>query len=169
MTKTTLSIDGQYGSVNMTITAALVSALASLTTAEAIDISSVVARVEEGSAPTRQNAEDTVVGDKTKIISPATSISAASYTIYFYYTQGKETLGTDDIDPVTICREIMQLAVPLPIVFDWSIGGAVGDEKSTTAVDTYIQSVGNQIPGTAGKMMIPVQIYTSNVTTAVIT
>lgn len=170
MTKTTKSVDGQYGLVEMTITTALTTALASLTTAEDIDIGSVVARVEEGSPPSREVNSDTVVDDKSKIISPSTSIDPGDYTIYFYYTQGKETLGTDTIDPVSVCREIMQLATPLPLQFHWSIGGETGDEKdSTDPTDTYIQSVGNQVPGEAGRKLIPVHIFTANVTTAVIT
>ena len=170
MTKTTKSVDGQYGLVEMTFSAALVAALASLTTAETIDISSVVARVEEGNSISREITEDPVVGDKTKIISPSTSLSAADYTIFFYYTQGKEALGTDTIDPVVILREAHLLATPLPISFAWSIGGAVGDEKETTsATDTYIQSVGTAVPGESGRKLIPVHIFTSDVTVSTIT
>lgn len=169
MAKTTKSVDGQYGLVELTFSAEAVAALASLTTAETIDISSIVARVEEGSTSSREVTEDAVVGDTTKIISPGTSLSAEEYTIYLYYTQGKETLGTDSIDVVTVLREAHKLATPVPIPFGWSIGGAVGDERfDTSATDTYLKSIGGAVPGEAGRKLIPVTVFTSETTPSTI-
>ena len=169
MTKTTKSVDGQYGLVDLTFSAALVLALASLTTAETIDVSSLVARVEESSSSSREVTEDPVVGDITKIISPGSSLSAAEYVIYFYYTQGKETLGTDNIDVVTVLMEAHKLNPAVPIPFGWSIGGAVGDEREdTSATDTYLKNVGTAVPGEKGRKLIPVTIFTSDVTPSTI-
>lgn len=167
MTKTTKSVDGQKGLVEMTTTSVHTTVLGSLTTAEDMDLSSVVARVEEGSPPSLEIQADPVVGDDTKIISPATSFDPGDYTIYLYYTQGKETIGTDLVDPVTVIREIFK--AKLPIQFHWSVGGEVGDEKFSTDPDnTYIQSVGTATPGEAGKKLVPVHIYTADVTPSTI-
>lgn len=169
MTKTTKSVDGQFGLVEVTFSAALVTALTSLITAETVDISSIVARVEESSSSSREITEDTVVGDITKIISPESTLSAAEYVIYFYYTQGKETLGTDAIDVVTVLMEAHKLNPAISIPFGWSIGGAVGDEREdTSATNTFLKNVGTAVPGEKGRKLIPVTIFTSDVTPSTI-
>jgi len=173
MAKTALSVDGQFGLVDMTITAAHVAALPVLNpvrTPGKIVLSTVVARIEEGSPPSREVMEDFVVGDITPIVTPSSTMTGANFTIYFYYTKGKETLAPNSLDPITLLRQLHLLQPQLPVPFGWSIGGAIGDQREDTdANHTFITSIGSAVPGEKGKKLIPVGISTASVATSTIT
>ncbi len=176
MAKTTHAINEERGKVWVDVDAAAVAALVGLTTAEEIDLSSCVREISidsHGEAPVA-GEDDYVIDDDTPLIEPSARLGSVGLTITFYYTQGKETLGTDSLDPVEgLFRPMKNLGgdrVPLPIA--WSVGkGAVGDIKySTSDSDSYVTDVEYPAFGSGGnKVLINVKVTASSASGAPIT
>ena len=170
MAKTTYTKDGRRGYCKVTVTAAMVSALATLTTAEEVDLSSVVEQIEQVQTADREIQEDYVIGDVDPITTPEETLSAERYRITLYYTQGKEQLGTDNIDPYSdLIRPLHEQAVALPFQHKWSVGGATGDEEeATSSTDTFIESIDKPVVGQRGKVKLTYTIRTTKTTASVI-
>lgn len=170
MTKTVYSTDGRRGYCKVVVSAAMVSALSTLDTAEEIDFSSVVEQIEQTQTADREIAEDYVIGDIDPIVSPEEVLTSERYRVTLYYTKGQEALGTDTIDPYSdLIRPLHELAVALPIQHKWSIGGETGDEEeATSATDTFIQSIDKPVPGTRGRMKLTYTITTTKTAVSVI-
>ncbi len=152
MTKTTKAISIKRGYFHVDITAAIVAALSGLTTVEELDFSSVVEVVEQVQEAASEIAEDFVIGDDDPIVTMDASASAEKYKVTMFYTQGKETLGTDSVDPYTdVIRAIREHTSPLPVQFLWAVGGNTGDEEeATSATDCYISSISKPVPAASG-------------------
>ena len=172
MAKTTKAISGAIGKCYLVLSTEWVTALASLTTAETIDISSLVKSVTQNNVAERTIDKDYVIDDPNPIISPENTLTAERYTIAFYYTQGQETIGTDALDPATLLREMHLHPVQYPLQFKWVIGKpTVGNEEySTSPTDSYLVSVATPVVAGqgSGKVLIPVVVDTPPPTVALI-
>lgn len=154
--------------VEVQITAAAVSAIASLTTAEWIDLSSIFAGpLEQDQIPTKDVEETNVSGDAAPIVSTGPA-SARRLTFNFLYTEG-EVLGTDNLDPYQdIFKPILEYnGSDLALPFRWSPkGGNTGDNQyATSTTETFLLSVGDPVGGVnSSKIMFPVSIVTPDLT-----
>lgn len=159
MAKTANAISPRRGKLEMVISAAMVTAT-SLTTAETVDLSSVVKAVEGGGL-TRAINKEYVIGDDTPISDYDTRLERGDLQIVFLYTNGLEEFGTDDFDLYSVLKEIAEYtAEDLSVQFIWSpAGGAVGDEEFTTdAAESFITSLSDPVGGvdTGGKLQVTV-------------
>lgn len=173
MAKTTRSVSLKRGYFKVNLTAAINTALSLgiATPPEVLDLSSVVESLEQNAQAERILNEDFVIGDDDPIITPENTLSAEAYLCTMYYTQGKETLGSGTWDPYTeIIRAIHEHDTALPVQFDWSVGGAVGDEEeSTSATDCYITAISKPVVGGSGKVRVTFAFRTPKTTRSIIT
>lgn len=172
MAKTIYSVDGRRGYFKINITTAINTALglAIATPPEEVDLSKVVESVEQNQTADREIAEDYVIGDPDPIVTPAEAHSAESYTVTLFYTQGKETVSSVNVDPYTdILRPLHQLTTALPLQCFWSVGGDVGDEEEATDADeTFITSLSKPVVGQSGKVRVSFTIRTPKTQVSVI-
>lgn len=172
MAKTTKSISIKRGYFHVDISAAIVAALAGLTTAEELDFSSVVESIEQNNEAEREISEDFVIGDADPIITPEDVLTSEGYLVTMFYTQGKETIGTDSLDPYTdVIRAIHENSTALPVQFLWSVGGNTGDEEEqTSTTDCYITAVSKPVPSasSSGKSRVTFAFRTPKTTVSVI-
>lgn len=157
--------------IEIQVTAAMVTALASLTTAEWIDLSSIFPGPLNNNQPkTRESESTNVSGDTSPILSVGPG-GTEQYTFTFLYTEG-EVLGTDNLDLYQdILKPVMDTEPVLIVPFRYSpAGGATGDNLYTfSSTGTYIMSVTPPVGGvTANKIMITVVVETENVTVSTI-
>lgn len=172
MAKTANSVSPRRTKSELTIPAAVATALASVTTQETIDISSVVVDVQLGSEPERTITEQMVHGDDKAILELAKDITPATINITILYTKGKDALGTDELDVHSLFWEIFNhTASALSIPYTWSPTGAVGDEEfSTDANETYVMKCPPPVGGTTNeKIKVVISLRTPNITKAIIT
>ncbi len=172
MAATTKWQTNRYVLPEVNVTAAMVTALASLSTSEWIDLSSIFAGpVAQDQAPTKEVEETPVSGSGVPIVSVGPA-SARRFSWTLLYTEG-ETLGTDNLDvyqdlfkPV-IDHSTSELVVP----FRWSpVGGASGDNRyATSTTGTFLLSVSDPVGGvTSNKIMIVVSFVTEDLTVSTI-
>lgn len=171
MAKTSAWATARFNKVEVQVTAAMVTALASLTTAEWIDLSSIFAGpLNQDQAPTKDVEETPVSGDAEPIVSVG-SASARRFTFNMLYTEG-ETLGTDSLDPYQdLFKPVIDYEGDLAVPFRWSPkGGNSGDyQYSTSTTGTFVISVSDPVgPVTSEKIMFSVAIVTEDLTPATI-
>lgn len=167
MAKTTKSVTGRYAKLEVVVSAAMVSAIGSLTTAETIDLSSIFSGpAAQDQAPTKDVEETPVSGDAEPINSVG-SASSRRFSYTFLYTEG-DTIGTDNLDPYQdLFKPIIDYEGDLPVQFIYSPkGGASGDyEYTTSATDSFIISVTDPVGGVnSSKLMYTVSIVTGTYT-----
>ena len=167
MAKTSKWKTNRFVKVEVQVTAAMVTALSSLTTAEWIDLSSIFAGpLNQDQVPTKDVEETPVSGDAEPIVSVGAA-SARRFTFNFLYTEG-ETLGTDTLDPYQdIFKPVIDYEGQLSVPFRWSPnGGASGDALYTTSsTGTFIISVSDPVGGVnSNKIMFSVSIVTEALT-----
>lgn len=172
MAKTANATGAKRAKVELTINAAAVTALASLTTAETIDISSIVKSISGGDL-TRVVEKEYVIGDSAAIETYDPQLVYSDLVIVFLYTNGKDSLGTDTLDIGDVLDEIatyVNSSLSLPVI--WSMaGGAVGDEERLTgANDTRIVGLTQPQGGvdTAGKVQRTLTLSVQSVTKATV-
>lgn len=172
MAKTTAWVTNRFVKVEIQVTSAMVTALASLTTAEWIDISSIFAGpIGQPQQLTRDIEETPVSGDGTPITS-ASGPSSRRMSFAVLYTEG-ETLGTDNLD---IYQDLLKPAMEyasgvLSVPIRWSpAGGGSGDNQYTTSTtESFITALGDPIGGvTSEKIMIPFEVNTPDLTTSTV-
>ena len=173
MAKTANATGAKRAKVELVVSSAMVTALASLTTAESIDISSIVKSISGGDL-TRGVEKEYVVGDSAAIETYDPQLIYSDMVIVFLYTNGKDTLGTDTIDVGEILDELAVYTTSnLSPQIVWSMaGGAVGDEERLTgATDTRIVGLTQPQGGvdTTGKVQRTLTLSVQTVTKATIT
>ena len=162
MAKTNNSLSARRTQLEVTVSAALVAALASLTTAEDIDMGSITMEVAQAQVSEREITEDNVFGDIAPIITPDGVVSGERYDVTILYTQGKDQLGTDLIDiysDLLLPLHLLQDAISIP--HSWSpAGGNVGDERYVTDPNqTFLASLPKPVGGSSSdKIKITYQI-----------
>ena len=167
MAKTTNSIGGRRGNISAVVSAAMVSALSGLTTAETIDLSSVSVAMEEVSAAVREVDEDYVLGDASPIITADDVLSSREFRMDFYYTQGSETLGTDTLDPYAMYKEVHEHTAALSFQHTWGIGATPAETFTTSATETFIMEVTTPVPtGERNKVRFSVRFRTTSIAVA---
>lgn len=169
MAKTNNSVFGTKGYLKVEVTAAMVSALASLTTAEVIDISPIVESIEQTSEEESEIAADHALGDNDPILDVNPNRGVESYQITLFHTRGLEALGTDLIDPYEdIFRAIRENDPTLSVPITWSMGGESGDtEEASSSTETFITGIGKPVSAD-GKVRVTVSFTTPPTTSSVI-
>ncbi len=167
MARTSKWVAFRYAKVEVEVTAAMVTALASLSTAEFIDLSSIFAGpMDQDQSPTKDVEETPVSGDANPIVSVGPA-SARQYTWNMLYTEG-ETLGSDNLDVYQdLFKAIIDHSAALIIPFRWSPnGGASGDNSyATSTTGTFVTSVSDPVGGvTSEKIMFSVSFITEDLT-----
>lgn len=149
MSKTVYSIYGDGGFVKLTVSAALAAAVDTLTTPEAIDLSSCVEKLEQVTEEESEVSQDWVVGDNDPIVDVSEKRGMERYRVTLFYTQGKEELGTDALDPYSdLVRAIREQAPAVSVPHSWSIGGASGQEQEATDTNkTFITKISKPVFG----------------------
>jgi hypothetical protein len=171
MAKTAAALSFRSAKVEFDVTAAMTAALASLTTVEWIDISSIFnGPLDQGQQVTLPIAETNVSGDSDPIVSVGPN-SGRVYNVTVLFTEG-ETLGSDNID---FYQDYLQPAIEaspaLPIHMRWSPnGGASGDAQFTTETGNSWLSALSDPVGVVDENLIQVQfsITTGGITTATV-
>ena len=172
MAKTPNSVSARRMKTEVEVTAAMVSALASLITAESIDISQVVVEWAQNSPPQRPVDKQPVQGDNYPILTQDDGISETTFNVTILYTKGADTLGTDTVDYYQdILRPTFHNATPLSFPHVFSATGALGDYEYTThSTETFITACPDPVGGAnSEKIKLTYTIETSRVTDAVIT
>ena len=130
MAKTDDWLTLRFAKVEFEVTAAMVTALASLTTNEWIDISSIFAGpLDQPQEISRDIEETPVSGDGTPITSSGT-LSARQFAFNILYTEG-EVLGTDNLDIYQdLLKPLMEYASgALSMPVRWSPNGGAGGDN----------------------------------------
>ncbi len=172
MPETQQAIIGEGFKVELVVSAAMVSALASLSTAETIDISPIV-KVVGGGGLTRAVAKDYAFGGQAAVQAYSKHLVQGDMTFQIFYTNGQEALGTDNLDIYTILREILKYTtsnLSVQIVYS-PAGGATGDMQYTSsAVSTFIAGLTdpNGDAAAAGFIMTTLTMSTPDLTEAVV-
>jgi hypothetical protein len=172
MAKTDDWVTNRFVKVELQVTAAMVTALASLTTAEWIDISSIFAGpLDQPQEITKDVEETPVSGDATPITSLGTA-SARRFAFTVLYTEG-EVLGTDNLDPYQdILKPVVEYgSAALSMPMRWSpAGGNSGDNLYTTsATESWVTSLSDPVGGvTSEKIMISFELSTPDLTTSTV-
>lgn len=172
MTKTAFGVNGKRTKVELVVTAAMVTALASLTTAETIDISQIVKSISGGDL-TRVVNKEYVTGDAAAILDYDTDKQYSDIVLVFLHTNGEEVMGTDTIDIGAVLDELADyIASNLSLQIIWSVaGGGSGDEERlSSATETFIVGLTQPVGGvdTAGKVQRTLTLSTSAVTKATV-
>ncbi len=172
MTKTANAVSPRRTKVELVISAAMVTALASLTTAETIDISSIAKNVGGGGIK-RPVTKEWVTGDDEAIGDYETRIDREAINVSFLYTNGKDQLGTDLLDIPAILREIAEYTVSdlSPQIVYSLAGGNVGDESFTThATETRLTDLTDPVGGvdTSGKVQQTATFFSPSLTPATV-
>ncbi len=171
MAKTANSVSARRMKTEVVVSAAVAAALASLTTAENIDMSSIVVEWAQGSAPQRPVDKQPVQGDNYAILTQDDGISETTFTVTILYTKGADSLGTDNIDIYQdLLRPLFHNSSPLALQHVFSATGAVGDYEYTThATETFVTDMPDPVGGSTNeKIKLTYTIETSQVTDAVI-
>lgn len=171
MAKTSAWVTNRFVKVELDVTAAMVSAIAGLTTAEWIDISSIFAGpLDQPQEVTRDIEETPVSGDATPITSVG-SASARRFAFSILYTEG-ETLGTDNLDIYQdVLKAVMESTTVLSMPMRWSpAGGASGDNLYTTSTtESFMTSLSDPVGGvTSEKIMVTFEISTPDLTVSTV-
>lgn len=156
MTATTKSKTFFTSEFGIIISAAHVSALAGLTTAERISFEIVMNQLNQTQVSERGHSETHVTQSSTPLVSIGPA-SAEVYQATLVYTEG-ETLGTDNLDPYEdILEPLYILDPPLPVQFYWQVDDVNSTiEHVTSSTESYIKSLGKPVGGaTSDKIMIP--------------
>jgi hypothetical protein len=84
-------------------------------------------------------------------------ITYAPLVVTGLYTNGKETLGTDNLDPYKLLRAIKTANPPLSVqIIDSPAGGAVGDLQYTSdATETFLSDITYPEGGAEDSAKIP--------------
>ena len=172
MAKTPNAVNSKRTKVELVISAAMVTALASLTTAESIDISQVVKTIAGGDL-TRVVDKEYVTGDSSAILSYDTDIQYSDIVLNFLFTNGGDELGTDDLDIGELLDELaVYIDSDLSLQIVWSVaGGAVGDEERlSSATETFIIGLTPPVGGVGdnAKVQRTLTLSTSQVTAATV-
>lgn len=172
MTKTIYAVGPRKGKLEMVVSAAMVAALASLSTAENIDLSSVAKSVGGGGL-TRAVNKEYVMGDDEAISDYDTRMERGPFQINFLYTNGEEQLGTDDLDPYTILKELAEYTgSDLSVQFIFSpAGGNIGDEQFTTDLNqSFITALDDPVGGadSNGKIAISMSVDSPSYTASTV-
>lgn len=172
MAKTANAVNAKRTKIELVINAAWVAALASLSTAETVDFSSVTKSISGGEL-TRETQKEYVTGDAAPIIDQDTDLVYSDIVITFLYTNGKDTVGSDNIDVGAVLDEMavyVASQIPLPVI--WSVaGGAVGDEERISdASETYIKGLTPPVGGvdSTGKVQRTLTLGTSSILPATV-
>ena len=150
----------RFVKVEVQVTAAMVTALASLTTAEWVDLSSCFpGPIDQPQNPTRDVEETPVSGDASPIVSVGPN-SARQFAFTLLYTEG-EVLGTDNLDPYQdIFKPVMEDDEALVMPMRWT-PQASGDVYTTSATGTYMIGLTDPVGGvTSEKIMFTATITT---------
>jgi hypothetical protein len=171
MAKTDDALTFRSVKVELEVSAAMVSAISNLTTAEWIDISQVfVGPMDQGQQVTLPIAETNVSGDADPIVSVGPN-SGRVFNCTVLYTEGDD-LGTDTVD---IYQDILQptIEASTALLFNmrWSPnGGGSGDAQFTTeTTNSYLSALSDPV-GVVDENLIQVQfsVATGGITTATI-
>ena len=171
MAKTSAWVSFRFAKVEVSVTAAMVTAIAALSTAEWIDLSSIFSGpLDEPQNVTRDKEETPVSGDALPIISVGPA-SARELAFTFLYTEG-ETLGSDNLGPYTdIFKNSIEDATALSVPFRFSPAtGASGDLLYTThATESFMVALTDPVGGIdSSKIMFTVTIVTPDLTVSTI-
>lgn len=172
MAKTTAWKTNRFVKVEVQITAGIVTAIAGLSTAEWIDISSTFSGpIDQPQEITRDIEETPVSGDATPITS-AGSATARRFAFTALYTEG-ETLGTDNVDLYQdVLKPIMEYtgdALSMPMRWSPAGGGSGDNQYTTSTTETYITSLSDPVGGVSSeKIMINWEISTPDLTTSTV-
>lgn len=172
MAKTANAVSSRKVKVELVISPAMVTALASLTTAESIDISQIVKAVGGGGIK-RPVTKEWVSGDDEPLADYETRIERGDITVSFLYTNGKDQLGTDLLDIPAILREIAEYTASdlSPQIIYSLAGGNVGDEEFTThATETRLTDLTDPVGGvdTGGKVQQTATFFSPALTPATV-
>jgi hypothetical protein len=151
----------RFAKVEVQVTAAMVTALASLSTAEWVDLSSVFSGpVDQPQNPTRDVEETPVSGDASPIVSVGPN-SARQFAFTMLYTEG-EVLGSDNLDPYQdLFKPVMEDDAALVMPMRWTPAGSGGDIYTTSATGTFMIGLTDPVGGvTSEKIMFTVTITT---------
>ena len=167
MTATPNSINPKRAKVEIGITTEMVAALPTLTTVETIDISSIVKNVSVPTDPERTVTEDFVVGDDNAIEDYDDHIGGYETAVDYLYTNGKDQLGTDQLDfhqdildPLFKYTGSPPLSMPITVSL---AGGNPGDSQwATSAARTRLKKAPPPVGGvdTGGKVRCSATFYT---------
>jgi hypothetical protein len=119
MPKTVNSYTPDGGEIQITISAADVTAITAFTTAEDINIDGVVRKLEESTPKTRQYSETYVTGSNAPILSMSDkeAISVWTLTIVDDYTSGAAgEWGTDNLAALEILQEFFDAKRPITVL-----------------------------------------------------
>lgn len=173
MAKTTQGISPRKAKLEMVVSAAMVTAIAALSTAETVDLSSCI-KGTDGGGLTRVVEKEWVIGDDEAITTYDTRLTRGDLNVVGLYTNGKETLGTDTFDLYSVLKSLAEYtASDLSVQFIWSpAGGAVGDAEYTTdATESFIASLSDPVGGveTTGKQQFTMAISSPSLAESTVT
>lgn len=171
MAKTDDWVTNRFVKVELQVTAAMVTAIGALSTAEWIDISSIFSGpLDQPQEVTKDIEETPVSGDATPITSQGTA-TARRFAFTILYTEG-EVLGTDNLDIYQdVLKNVMESSTSLSMPMRWSpAGGNSGDNLYTThATESFLTSLSDPVGGvTSEKIMISFEISTPDLTVSTI-
>lgn len=155
MAKTAASVSSRRAKLEVVLTSAIGTALSTISTAETVDISSVI-RTFTSPALNRVVNETYVIGDDDPILDYDTRKQRNEITSTALYTEG-DTLGTDNFDLHEFLMELIEYTtsdLPLQIIYSPK-GGANGDyEYTSDASETFLTTVGEIVsnPDTAERL-----------------
>ncbi|PJF23617.1 MAG: hypothetical protein CUN56_00190 [Phototrophicales bacterium] len=174
--KTANAVSPRRPKVEIVITSAIKTALPSMfpTTVppETIDLS-LIFKGNSGGGLTRTINREYVAGDDAPILDYDTRIEVGENTLTFLYTNGKETVGTDNVDPYDLFFNLIKYTaadLPLQVIVS-PAGGNVGDQEFISDPNqTFIRSVSEPTVSVdaSGKVQFTVTYWTSDVTTATV-
>ena len=119
MPKTINSYTPDGGEVEITISAADVTAIAAFTTAEAVNVDGVVRKLEESTPKTRQYSETYVAGSNAPILSMSDKEAVSVWTLQLIddYSSGDAgEWGTDNLAGLEIFQEFFDAKRPITVV-----------------------------------------------------
>ncbi len=168
MGKTANAINPRKGKLEFVVSSALASAIAGLTTAETIDLTSIFKGATGGDLSRDLNKEY-VAGDDEPLIDYGTRLVFSPYVFSFVFTNGAEQLGTDNLDFWSIMKEILEYTGgdASPQFIYSPAGGATGDmEYTTDPTDTRLTNLSAPVGGVSdqNKVQCTLTVDTPSVT-----
>ena len=136
MAKTINAYTPDQGSLVVTVSAADVTAMSELTTAEALTLDTAVRKLEETSPRTREHTEVYVTGSISPILTMSDHLSATTWTLIIVddYSLGSAgEIGTDLLTAVEIFQAYMDNGRPIDDVAVTPAGSATGMIETTLA------------------------------------